>query len=204
MKRLKLFMLVRMMVLGLITGVLVGCASSTPPSYEYLLVDSSSDEVNVIATAPMQIQMMPVEVANYLSGNEIVLVSKTGGVHRSQSHLWAEALAPQLTRLTQQRLEKTLNNISWYSRQRLPSYAIAQLNIEVDRFYADLQGGVNITGRWQLISAEGEILNTQVFDVTDYLRSDGYATLTQTLASNWINQVVDPMAKQIAEELNTP
>jgi len=197
-------MFVRMMVLSLITSVLVGCASPAPPSYEYLLVDSSSDKVSAIATAPMQIQMMPVEVANYLSGNEIVLVSKTGAVHRSQSHLWAEPLAPQLTRLTQQRLEKSLKNIAWYARQRLPSYAIAQLNIEVDRFYADLQGGVNITGRWQLRSAEGEILKTQVFDVTDYLRSDGYSALTQTLANNWINQIVEPMAKQIAEALNTP
>ncbi|AEF54181.1 PqiC family protein [Marinomonas posidonica] len=197
-------MLVRIMVLSLIAGVLMGCASQTPLSYEYLLIDSSSDKVDAIPTAPMQIQMMPVVVANYLSGNEIVLVSKSGGVHRSQSHLWAEPLAPQLTRLTQQRFEKSLTNISWYARQRLPSYAIAQLNIEVDRFYADLQGRVNITGRWQLMSAEGKILNTQVFDVSDYLRSDGYATLTQTLASNWINQVVDPMAKQIAAELNTP
>lgn len=195
-------MRVRVWCYVVLAGLLTACASPTPPSYEYLLIDQMDQPVEAKPTPSVQVQMMPVVVANYLAGNEIVLVTNTGSVHRSQSHLWAEPLAPQLTRLTQQRFEKALPQVSWFARQRLPSYAIAQLNIEVDRFYADLKGEVHITGRWQFISARGNIIHTQVFDVTDYLRSDGYGPLTQTLAKNWLQKVIDPMAEQIALALN--
>ncbi|BFM48944.1 ABC-type transport auxiliary lipoprotein family protein [Marinomonas sp. THO17] len=195
-------MRIRVWFYGVMMSLLTACASQTPPSYEYLLIDQMDQAVEAKQTPKVQVQMMPVEVANYLGGNEIVLVTNTGSVHRSQSHLWAEPLAPQLTRLTQQRLEDALPQVSWFARQRLPSYAIAQLNIEVDRFYADLQGKVQITGRWQFISAQGQIIRTQVFDVSDALRADGYGPLTQTLAKNWLHKVIDPMAEQIAIDLN--
>ncbi|MBJ7537325.1 membrane integrity-associated transporter subunit PqiC [Marinomonas sp. C1424] len=183
----------------LLLGLLLsGCATQADPSYEYLLMDNPSYQVKSEQTRVASVQLMPIVVANYLTGNEIVLVTNTGDVHRSQSNLWAEPLSPQLTRLTQQRLEKTLPNLTWFARQRLPSYAIAQLNIEVDSFFADLKGIVHISGRWQLISAEGDLVFSKAFYVEDKLKSDGYSVMTQTLATNWFDKVVNPMAHDIA------
>ncbi|WP_249422312.1 PqiC family protein [Marinomonas lutimaris] len=188
----------RVFFLALISWMMAGCATPTPPSNEYLLMDTGLKNVQAQLSKKMAVQLMPIVVANYLAGNEIVLVTKEGEVHRSQSNLWAESLSPQLTRLTQQRLEKTLPNITWFGGQRLPSYAIALLNIEVDDFYADLEGMVHISGRWQVISATGELAASSTFDVKSELKSDGYSTMVQTLSASWFNKVIDPMAKEIA------
>lgn len=188
----------RVFLLVLISWMVTACATPTPPSKEYLLMDAGIRNVQAQPTKEMSVQLMPIVVANYLAGNEIVLVTKQGDVHRSQSNLWAEPLSPQLTRLTQQRLEKTLPNITWFGGQRLPSYAIALLNIEVDAFYADLEGMIHIAGRWQVISAMGELSASNTFDIKSTLKSDGYSTMVQTLSVSWFDQVIDPMAKEIA------
>ena len=189
----------RILGLVLMCGIVAGCAAPTPPSKEYLLMDADLSSVKAQPTKKMPVQLMPIVVANYLAGSEIVLVTKHGDVHRSQSNLWAEPLSPQLTRLTQQRLEKALPNITWFAGQRLPSYAIALLNIEVDAFYADLEGMIHISGRWQVISDAGELTASNTFEVESALQSDGYSTMVQTLSASWFDQVIDPMAKEIAK-----
>ncbi|MGO2232454.1 hypothetical protein B6N13_04335 [Marinomonas sp. UCMA 3892] len=189
----------RTFLLVLISWMMIGCATPTPPSKEYLLMDTGLHNTQVQVTKKISVQLMPIVVANYLAGNEIVLVTKQGDVHRSQSNLWAESLSPQLTRLTQQRLEKALPNITWFGGQRLPSYAIALLNIEVDDFYADLEGMIHISGRWQVISATGELSASNTFEVQRKLKSDGYSTMVQTLSASWFDQVIGPMAKEIAQ-----
>lgn len=189
----------RVFLLALIGWMMTGCATQTPPSKEYLLMDTGLSNVQSQPTKAISVQLMPIVVANYLASSEIVLVTKQGDVHRSQSNLWAEPLSPQLTRLTQQRLEKTLPNITWFGGQRLPSYAIALLNIEVDAFYADLEGMIHIVGRWQVISAMGDLSASNTFDVKSALKSDGYSTMVQTLSASWFDQVIDPMAQEIAQ-----
>ncbi|MDE8602320.1 ABC-type transport auxiliary lipoprotein family protein [Marinomonas sp. RSW2] len=192
----------RMFLIVLMSGIITGCATSVSPSREYLLMDADFQEAQVQSTKEASVQLMPIVVANYLAGNEIVLVTNQGEVHRSQNNLWAESLSSQLTRLTQQRLEKTLPKITWFGGQRFPSYAIALLNIEVDGFYADLHGMIHISGRWQFISAAGELSLSNTFNVTGELPSDGYSTMVQALSSSWFNQVIDPMSKEIAKSLN--
>lgn len=189
----------RIVFLFIVSWVVVGCSTTAVQSSEYLLIDTGLKGAKALPTKSTSVQLMPVVVANYLASNEIVLVANNGTVHRSQSNLWAETLSPQLTRLTQQRLEKTLPDITWFGGQRLPSYAIALLNIEVDDFYADLEGVVHISGRWQLISAAGELSASNTFYVKSELKADGYSIMVQTLSASWFNQVVDPMAKEIAQ-----
>lgn len=182
--------------------LVTACATPVAPSNEYLLIDMDLKNVETQSTKVVSVQLMPIFVANYLAGNEIVLVTKQGGVHRSKSNLWAESLSPQLTRLTQQRLEKTLPNVTLFGGQRLPAEAISVLNIEVDGFYADLEGIIHISGRWQLISELGELSASDTFYVSDELKSDGYSTMVQTLSASWFNQVIHPMAQEIAAVLN--
>jgi uncharacterized lipoprotein YmbA len=182
--------------------LLTACSTTKPPSNEYLLMDENIVKAEPMTTSPISVQIMPVSVANYLAGNEIVLVTKQGEVYRSANNLWAETLSPQLTRLTQQRLEKTLPDVTWFGGQRLPANQIALLNIEVDDFYADLKGMIHISGRWQLMSELGELTAADTFYVTDSLKSDGYSIMVQTLSHSWFNQVIDSMANDIAHSLN--
>jgi len=192
----------RLFLILVIGWMMTACATNVAPANEYLLMDSSLDTVSTQETQKLSIQLSPVVVASYLAGNEIVLVTKQGEVHRSQNNLWAESLSSQLTRLTQQRLERTFPNITWFGGQRLPASTIGLLNIEVDGFYADLNGVVHISGRWQVISETGQLSASDTFYVTDELKTDGYSTMVRTLSGSWFNQVIDPMTKNITEILN--
>lgn len=192
----------RMFLVFITAWLVTACATPVAPSNEYLLIDMNLKNVETQSTKVVSVQLMPIFVANYLAGNEIVLVTKQGEVHRSKNNLWAESLSPQLTRLTQQRLEKMLPNVTLFGGQRLPAEAISVLNIEVDDFYADLEGMVHISGRWQLISELGELSASDTFYVSDELESDGYSTMVQTLSTSWFNQVIKPMAQDIAMVLN--
>lgn len=181
---------------------LTGCASSdSVTSKEYLLLDTTLESVISVPVPAQPVQLMPIVVANYLAGNEMVLISGKGVVHRSQNNLWAEPLSAQLTRLTQQRLERMLPDLTWFGGQRLPAYEIAQLNIEVDKFYADLDGVVHLSGRWQLISAAGEITASHTFYTQRRLESDGYTSLVQTLSSTWFDEVISPMSQWISQAM---
>ncbi|MDB4838036.1 PqiC family protein [Marinomonas sp.] len=182
----------------LLIWLTTACATKVAPSSEYLLIDQHAQHVTAMTTSSLAIQFMPVSMANYLSGNEIVLVTKQGQVHRSKNHLWAETLSPQLSRLTLQRLEKSLPNITWFGGQRLPPESIAVLNIEVDDFYADLKGVVHISGRWQLLSALGEVLSVKTFYATEDLKADGYLNMVKTLSDIWFQKVVSSISENIS------
>ena len=110
-------MSLRLFVWGVIAWLMVGCATPISPSKEYLLTDEALSTVRVQSTNPVFIQLMPVSMANYLVGNEMVLVTRQGQVHRSKNNLWAEPLSSQLGRLIQQRLESALPDITWVNTQ---------------------------------------------------------------------------------------
>ena len=191
-----------LLMMGL-SGLICACASTSTPSNEYLLTDTKLAKVKALSTKASAVQLMPVTMANYLSGNEMVLVTNVGEVYRSKTNLWAESLSSQLTRLTQQRLEKALPNVTWFGGQRLPSYAIAVLNIEVDDFYADLEGVIHISGRWQMISEFGELVASNTFSVNNSLVSDGYIAMVQSLSDTWFNDIVSRMVEDIAHGFKT-
>lgn len=192
----------RVLLLLILSWLLAACATPTVPSNEYLLMDNGLEKSQLQATKEKAVRLMPIVVAHYLAGNEIVLVTEQGEVFRSQNNLWAESLSSQLTRLTQQRFEKVLPNITWFGGQRLPASATALLNIEVDNFYADLNGIIHISGRWQVISALGELSASNTFNVKTELQSDGYSSMVQALSRSWFDQVLNPMVQEIAWVFN--
>lgn len=195
-------MVKRVLLLVVLSGMLAACATPTVPSNEYLLMDNGLQKGQIHPTKESAVRLMPIVVAHYLAGNEIVLVTESGEVYRSQNNLWAESLSSQLTRLTQQRFEKVLPNITWFGGQRLPASATALLNIEVDNFYADLNGIIHISGRWQVISASGELSASNTFNVKTELQSDGYGSMVQALSRSWFDQILNPMVQEIARVLN--
>lgn len=188
--------------------LLTGCATTQVPSNEYLLMDSDtaalakpvSPSVASNKAVKLGVQLLPIKVADYLAGNEMVLVSKKGEVFRSQQNLWAEPLASQLNRLTIQAFIKRLPNIEWYGQQPLVS-SLDRLSIEVDTFYGDLSGKVQIAGRWRLLSPTGDLLASKEFVAQGALQNSGYPALVQTLGSVWFQKVIDPMADTINSTL---
>ncbi|SBS31857.1 hypothetical protein MSP8887_01598 [Marinomonas spartinae] len=181
--------------------LLTGCATTVVPSNEYLLMDQEAKNTTSISSDLLnkkqqvaQIQLLPIRVADYLAGNEMVLVSKQGEVFRSQQNLWAEPLAPQLSRITLQALIKRMPNVEWFGSQALVSSS-EHLSIDVDTFYGDLNGMVHVAGRWKLISSSGQVLVSKEFVAQGRLPKSGYPALVQTLGKVWFHKVIDPMVK---------
>jgi uncharacterized lipoprotein YmbA len=185
--------------------LLSACAvSSTAPSgpNEYLLMDSEKTTEPVMNTSPADVQLLPIKVAPYLAGNDIILVSEQGEVHRSQQNLWAEPLSPQLHRITLQRLAVLLPNINFFGRATEKSLTMNKLNIEINEFYADLSGITHISGRWQLFAPSGELLIANEFSEQSTLKQSGYPTLVNTLASSWIHTILAPLSTDIAQSIH--
>lgn len=184
-----------------ISALLAGCATTEVASNEYLLMDNTPKIVISDPKTQVNIQLMPIQVADYLAGSEIVLLSKPGMVYRSQQNLWAEPLSAQLNRLTMQGLIQRLPDTNWYKGHNAQVANLLKLSVEVDAFYGDLEGQVHVSGRWTLLSGSGQILRSKAFMVTDKLNENGYPALVQTLASTWFQKVMDPMAKSITDAL---
>ncbi|MFI8620283.1 MAG: ABC-type transport auxiliary lipoprotein family protein [Marinomonas sp.] len=184
-----------------LSWLLAGCASTALPSSEYLLMDNTPKMVISDPKTQVNIQLMPIQVADYLAGSEIVLLSKQGEVHRSQQNLWAEPLSSQLNRLTMQGLIQRLPAANWYKGHNTRVSNLLKLSIEVDAFYGGLDGQVYVSGRWTLFSETGQIIRSHGFMVKETLSENGYSALVQTLASTWFQKVIDPMAKSITDAL---
>ncbi|RNF52128.1 hypothetical protein EBI00_04275 [Marinomonas hwangdonensis] len=191
-------MSLRLFVWGVIAWLMVGCATPVSPSKEYLLTDEALSTVRVQSTNPVFIQLMPVSMANYLVGNEMVLVTRQGQVHRSKNNLWAEPLSSQLGRLIQQRLESALPDITWVNTQAFFPQDAYELHVEIDTFFADLEGVTMISGRWYMATKTGELLLADTFNATNNMQSDGYQSMVKALSQSWSEQVITNLTQEIA------
>lgn len=191
-------MSLRLFTWGVIAWLMLGCATPISPSKEYLLTDEALSTVRVQSTNPVFIQLMPVSMANYLVGNEMVLVTRQGQVHRSKNNLWAEPLSSQLGRLIQQRLESSLPDITWVNTQAFFPQDAYELHVEIDTFFADLEGVTMISGRWYMATKTGELLLSDTFNATNNMQSDGYQSMVKALSQSWSEQVITNLTQEIA------
>ncbi|MFM2484466.1 PqiC family protein [Celerinatantimonas yamalensis] len=178
--------------------LLAGCShsESTQGTQEYLL--SVSRSVPAIQNASPQtgaIQLLAIQLPDYLDGNQMIIVSPQGQVYRSRQHLWAEPLASQLRRLTQTRLAERLPQINWFVAGK--DQPRAQLQIECTQFMTDTQGNVHISGYWQLLSSHHERQSRHAFQISAPLAHSGYLAMSQTLSQSWL-KIVDKMAQILA------
>lgn len=188
---------VKVLLVGGLVWLLVGCTTPQMASSEYLLMDNTPQVVINDARTRVNIQLLPIQVADYLAGSEIVLLSKQGDVYRSQQNLWAEPLSAQLNRLTMQGFTQRLPLTTWYRGNHSQVNDLLKLGIEVDAFYGDLEGQVHVSGRWTLFSASGQIIRSKAFVVSEKLAASGYSALVQTLAQTWFQKVLDPISKDV-------
>lgn len=189
----------RWIIVCVIAWWLVGCATPVTPSKEYLLTDETLSTVPVQQTKSVFVQLMPVNMANYLLGNEMVLVTQQGEVHRSKNTLWAEPLSSQLNRLIHQRLEVVLPDIRWVNSQNFFSNDAYELHLEVDAFFANLEGVTTISGRWYMATKTGELRLSNTFSVAANMPSDGYQSMVKALSDSWSNQVMTAITQDIAD-----
>lgn len=172
---------------------LSGCASTTPALHYYSL--SAPEASMAPAQIPQQqLRLRPVELASQL--DRISLVYQLAGqeLHFTEYHRWAGALDDQLNQLT-------LNGLS----ARLPGWVVRQddarqgpqLTISLDRFQGRHDGRAVVSGRWRLLSEQGQVLRDVPFNQVRTVPADGYNPLVAELSASW-QQLLDEIAKQVA------
>lgn len=171
---------------------LQGCSSSVTETRYYQLPVIQN-------TAPVQGQMViegklvvePVQVANYLNGNGVVLQSSDVELTVARQHLWIDALDQQLQR---QLLNQLASLLPQYQVSSLYQTDGRRLQVQVERFHGLANGKAVLSGRYNIVT--GAEQQQYPFYQEIVLADDGYAALVDALGQGW-QQVI----KQIAEHL---
>ncbi|SFH44106.1 PqiC family protein [Modicisalibacter xianhensis] len=188
----------RVLSLCLLVIWLAGCATGGGgSSLERYTLPPGAYTADVTEPSPQRTLIIDgVQVANYLSGQGIVLQRNDVLLHQASSHLWAEDLGRQLHRGLRQRLA-----------ERLPDTRVLNggnasdawhLRVEVDEFQGRYDGMAVAGGRWQLRDADGDILAIEPFSASVPLDSDGYPALVRALGKSW-----DEVALDMAQRIRT-
>lgn len=190
--------------LGLATLLLFGaCAGSNPPlaTTRYLLpqdalVARARSAAVDVATGPVLV-LGPVQVADYLDTEGLVLQLDDITLNAALAARWAEPLARQLQRGLRQRLQNRLPELTVLDGSA-PSRGGAQLRVEVVRFHGTHTGTAVAAGQWQWRDAAGALLDQQAFEVEVALDVDGYPALVRALGRAW-DQVADGIVSSASD-----
>ena len=178
---------------------LAGCTStSVPPVDEYLLSGKAEQCMQKVETDIKCVRLYPVSVADFLTGDRMLVVGENGRVYRARHHLWAESVAAQLGRITRVQLTSRLPDINWYESAAPAERKCLRLLIRVDGFQATLDGYAEIRGNWKLSSAKGVLVAKDRFDQKNPLPKDGYPPMVEALNQGW-NLIVNDIARKVAE-----
>ena len=176
--------------------LLAGCAgSSSTQFHRYTLPDESPSASESIRS---QGQLQPVAVplvrlADYLSGDGIVMQTSDIEVQQAQGHLWAGNLARQLTRQLRRQLASRLGSENVLDRTSTSS---ATLLVQLDQFQGRHDGQAVVGGSYELRDASDNSVLKQDFHITEPLKNDGYPALVRALAAGW-QQLAGQMAQAI-------
>jgi hypothetical protein len=180
----------------LLVLLLAGCAASPLHSTLYLLPGDSSPAASRAAARDHTLIVRPLQIADFLNVDGIVLQLDDITLNQATAHRWAEQPALQLQRGLRQRLANRLPDTEVLDANARTSDAM-QLQVELDTFQGTHNGAAIAAGQWQLRSANGAIVVQRNFRAVTVLESDGYPTLVRALGRSW-DAVADEIVAGIA------
>jgi uncharacterized lipoprotein YmbA len=171
----------------------VGCASSPPESFDYLLRPqiSSADYA-----AKPTIALDKIEVAPYLDRKGIVLETSPGQVDTAKHHRWADPLNFSIRRYLQVALtQETAQNIA--STFEPNSDVETRVDVFVHQLHGSVTGTVKLVAEWQIRSTDsGEVTASGQFSAAETIAGDGYGEVVQAHA-----KLLDQLASSISAKL---
>lgn len=180
------------LTIPLLACFLQGCSSSVTETRYYqlpVLQNITTGQEHRVTEGKLVIE--PVQVANYLNGNGVVLQSSDVELTVARQHLWIDALDQQLQRQLLNQLALLLPQYQVSSLYQTDSY---RLQVQVERFHGLANGKAILSGRYNIVS--GAIQQQYPFYQEVTLADNGYAALVDALGLGW-QQVM----KQIAEHI---
>lgn len=178
--------------------LLAACSSGPKPILnEYLLSEKYGSAIPDPKSDIESVRICAVDVADYLTGGNMVMAEEDGRIIRAERHLWAESLSDQLGRVTRAQLASMLPDIEWYVDFAPEKNDAASLMIRVDAFNVTASGHAEIRGYWRLFSSGRGLLAGDEFNKSIPLPDSGYSAMVKVLNDGW-SGIVDKIAKKTA------
>lgn len=195
--------LLRVMLLAGLAALMVACSSS-PQVERYLLAAPQLSALQDSQHIDQRLVIGNVEVAPFLAGSGVVQARGNMTLHQASYHRWAEPLPSQLQRQLRLGLQQQLPAATWLSIQgsahlRSLDY---RLDISIDSFHLLANGEAEVSGQWQLRSAEQGFVDAGQFNQRQTLSSDGYRALVDALQLAWtgsMQEIAEALADTLAD-----
>lgn len=172
--------------------LLTACAGSSVSATRYLLPPDGAAPATAAGEPTSILIVRPIQMADFLNADGIVLQLDDITLNQASAHLWAEQPALQLQRGLRQRLANRLPDTEILDANTRSAGEL-QLHVEVSSFQGTHNGEALAAGQWQLRNGDGEVLVQRTFRAATWLTADGYPVLVRALGRSW-----DQLAEEIA------
>ncbi len=158
-----------------LTGCLGG--GGVAPTRYYLIdpVDYSSS--NILAVRPLKIEIIDLQIPQYLERFHIATRSSETQLDFSESHQWGENLRKNLLRTMSRNLSKLLSTVDIGTPlNRSSSQPDYRIQIHIDQFELDVDNTIKLIARWQISDLQtgslgvfnADLISQEVIEEKDY------------------------------------
>ena len=182
--------------LTLFTLLIAGC-SNTPIQQDSLFLLPVNHSV-AIASKSAPIVVIKTNLAEYLDQVGLVYRLSDTEVVLAKHNRWAQKIS---TQINQQMIINLRAKQSTYWPIQLNAAMILndqpQLHLSLSKFNGVYTGDAELSGEWLLIDSQGNIIQSDNFEIIKPLKSEGYEQLVIALAEG-----LDELASLIAQQIN--
>lgn len=176
--------------------LVAGCASQPVENHRYFLPATDTSQKQSADKSARLLQISEVQLADFLDDGGLVLQLDDITLNQAKNHVWAEDLRQQINRGLRDRLN--------HRQQRFVvvgphTTAELRLSLTIDAFHARHDGLALTSGQWQLINAQGDILNLRNFELQTELSEPGYPALVRALGEN-LDDLAAALVRVLAEK----
>ena len=162
------------LLLGSMTLVALGCASSALQTTHYLL-PMELPAVGAQLESAVPTGLGRVTVASYLAQPGLAIETETHEIRAARQHLWAEPLEDGLRRFLRNEISKALGYDIGADATQQRRWE-RTIDVSIDRMHGDLKGQARIVARWR-VTPKGGDPSTYRFAATQPLPRSGYPGL---------------------------
>lgn len=185
--------------------VLAGCGGGG--TIHYYVIDPAPGPVLRADAAPLALEIVDLEVPQYLERFQLATRSAGNEISYATSHQWSEPLRKTLARVLAEHLSEVLATPDVATpHARLASAPQLRVQVHVDRFERGTDGRVELRGRWQLTDAQdGRVLATEAERLAGGARvADGdQGALVASMQARFA-EFAQRIAESIVEHLDAP
>ena len=168
---------IRLWMIAVALLVVVGCASSPPPTF-YQLSETASTQLSGLERG-LAVGIGPINVAPYLDRPQIVIRGEGHRLELSEFNRWVEPLTDSISRVIIINLSNELESTRVFKIPRRNKTIPLEFRVEIDiaRFDGELGGDAILAARWTLYGRQDKALVTKISIIRESSGGEGFDLL---------------------------